>query len=91
MLTRSCLQIIGGLHLGTPDLVDRIEPTVDFFASRLRPSPTYILPMHCTGFGAKIALECALGEACVPASTGMRVQIDGTPEAEKAMFAPVLV
>ena len=65
-----------GLHLGTPNLADRIEPTVDFFANKLRPSPTYILPMHCAGFPAKAALERALGDGVVAAGTGIHVQVD---------------
>ncbi|KAF7797906.1 hypothetical protein EIP86_009112 [Pleurotus ostreatoroseus] len=83
-------QIIGGLHLGGPELADRIEPTVDFFANKLRPSPTYILPMHCSGFAVKVALEQALGDGCVPASTGMRIEVVGSPESEKVMFPPVI-
>ncbi|KAH9944682.1 beta-lactamase-like protein [Amylocystis lapponica] len=80
--------IIGGLHLATPDLADRIAPTVDFFANKLRPSPTYVLPMHCTGFPAKVALEHALGEGVVPAGVGMKVEVTGDWEAEPKIFAP---
>ncbi len=78
------------MHLASPDLLDRIEPTVDFFANKMRPSPTYVLPMHCTGFTAKVALEKALGEGCVPAGTGMRVEVTGDREADKTVFAPVV-
>lgn len=81
-------QVIGGLHLAGTELVERIPPTVDFLANKLRPSPTYVLPMHCTGFAAKIALEDALGEACVPAGVGHKVTIPGTPETEQMMHAP---
>ncbi|KAI0081300.1 hypothetical protein K474DRAFT_1672045 [Panus rudis PR-1116 ss-1] len=87
MLTR--VQIVGGLHLATPDLVDRIEPTVDFLANKLRPAPMYVLPMHCSGFACKIALEKALGEGCVPAGTGIKVALDGNRELEtKGMVIP---
>ena len=86
----TCPQIIGGLHLAGAELAYRIPPTIDFFANKLKPSPTYILPMHCTGFGAKVALEKALGEGCVPAGTGMRVEVLGSKEAEKAMHPPTI-
>ena len=84
------LQIIGGLHLGGPELAYRIEPTVDFFANKLRPSPTYVLPMHCSGFPAKVALERALGDACIAAGTGMKVEVVGDQEAESLIFPPVV-
>ncbi|KAI0790780.1 beta-lactamase-like protein [Abortiporus biennis] len=82
--------VIGGLHLATPDLTDRIAPTVDFLANKLRPAPTYILPMHCSGFKAKVALEHALGEGCVPAGTGIRVEVSGDWKAEKILFPPTI-
>lgn len=68
----------------------RIEPTVGFFANKMKPSPTYVLPMHCTGFTAKVALEKALGEGCVPAGTGIRVEVIGDREADKTIFPPVI-
>ncbi|KAF9051239.1 hypothetical protein BDZ89DRAFT_1057083 [Hymenopellis radicata] len=64
--SRPVYMIIGGLHLATPDLVPRIPPTVEFLSQQLKPAPTYILPMHCSGFNAKVALESAFGEGCVP-------------------------
>ncbi|KAJ3476042.1 hypothetical protein NLI96_g11429 [Meripilus lineatus] len=82
--------IIGGLHLASSDLLYRIAPTVEFFSTKMRPSPTYVLPMHCTGFTAKVALEKALGEGCVPASTGMRIEVVGDREVDKGMFPPVV-
>ncbi|PCH43466.1 hypothetical protein WOLCODRAFT_132776 [Wolfiporia cocos MD-104 SS10] len=85
---RPIYMIIGGLHLAGTEFVPRIEPTVDFLANRLRPAPTYVLPMHCSGFAVKIALEKALGEGCVPAGVGHKVEVDGDWEAEKAMFPP---
>ncbi|EKM54130.1 uncharacterized protein PHACADRAFT_174622 [Phanerochaete carnosa HHB-10118-sp] len=83
--------IVGGLHLGGPELADRIEPTVNFFANKLRPSPTYILPMHCSGFGVKIALEKAFGDGCVPTGAGVHVKVDGSPEDEAAIFPPLIM
>ena len=46
--------------------------------------------MHCSGFGVKVALEKALGGGCVPVGTGIRVEVQGTPESEAVMFAPVI-
>ena len=84
------LQIIGGLHLGGPELAERIAPTVDFLSTRLRPAPTYILPMHCSGFSVKVALQHALGEGCVPAGVGISIQLHGDATAEKHLFPPVI-
>ena len=70
-------QVIGGLHLSTPDLEYRIAPTVEFLAENVQPSPTYVLPMHCTGFGAKVALRKAMGESCVQAGVGMKIVVQG--------------
>ncbi|KAI0093388.1 metallo-beta-lactamase protein [Irpex rosettiformis] len=89
-LNRPIYMIIGGLHLSTPDLQERIAPTVDFLANKLRPAPNYVLPMHCSGFNAKVELERALGDGCVPAGTGAKVDVTGDPTAEKQMFAPVI-
>lgn len=75
-------QVVGGLHLASADLYPRIEPTVSFFSTSLRPSPTYILPMHCTGWKAKVALEKELGEGIVPTGVGHRVEIQGEEEHE---------
>ena len=80
-------QIVGGLHLAGTELTERIPPTVDFLSNKMRPAPTYILPMHCSGFVAKVALEEAFGEGCVPAGVGNRVIVQESPESEKVMFA----
>ena len=80
-------QIVGGLHLAGSELVERIPPTVNFLSRQLRPSPTYILPMHCSGFAAKLALEEAFGEGRVPTGVGNRVVVQGSPESEKFMHA----
>ncbi|KAI0812354.1 beta-lactamase-like protein [Irpex lacteus] len=89
-LKRPVYMIIGGLHLCTPDLLERIAPTVDFLAYKLRPAPTYVLPMHCSGFDCKVALERAFGEGCVPAGTGVKVDINGDSAAEARMFPPAI-
>jgi 7,8-dihydropterin-6-yl-methyl-4-(beta-D-ribofuranosyl)aminobenzene 5'-phosphate synthase len=81
------LQIAGGLHLAGPELADRIKPTVTFLSNDLIPAPTYVLPMHCSGFAVKVALEAALGEGCVPAGAGHTVTINGVPD-DNAVLRP---
>ena len=82
---------MGGLHLGGPELAVRIQPTVDFLSRQLDPPPAYILPMHCTGFRAKVALAAAFGEGCVPAGVGMKIEIheDRGGDASMATDSPV--
>jgi len=75
------------LHLAGPELADRIKPTVNFLSDDLIPAPTYVLPMHCSGFAVKVALEAALGEGCVPAGTGHTVTINGVPD-DNAILQP---
>lgn len=82
--------IIGGLHLSSPDLIERIKPTVDFLTNKLRPAPTYVLPMHCSGFDCKVALEHALGQGCVPAGVGLKVEVEGDRGLDSALFAPTM-
>lgn len=86
--SRPIYMIIGGLHLGSADLAPRIGPTVDFLVHQLRPGPTYILPMHCSGFHCKVALESALGEGCVPAGVGVRVEVHGDRDLEDRLSRP---
>jgi 7,8-dihydropterin-6-yl-methyl-4-(beta-D-ribofuranosyl)aminobenzene 5'-phosphate synthase len=83
------MQIIGGLHLAGPESAPRVPLTVDFLSKQLRPSPTYVVPMHCSGFQSKIALEAAFGERCVPAGVGVRVDVVGDRERDKELFPPV--
>ncbi|KAF8622674.1 hypothetical protein AX15_006780 [Amanita polypyramis BW_CC] len=85
---RPVYMIIGGLHLAGPEFDSRLGPTVDFLSRGLKPAPTYILPMHCSGFRTKVALEAALGEGCVPAGVGHRVDITGNREEESRLFPP---
>ncbi|EGO25584.1 hypothetical protein SERLADRAFT_348468 [Serpula lacrymans var. lacrymans S7.9] len=79
-----------GLHLAGPELTNRISPTVEFLSQELRPAPMYILPMHCSGFQAKIALETAFGEGCVPAGVGIKVDVLGNREVNKRMMYSAL-
>lgn len=86
--SRPNYMIVGGLHLAGPELADRIKPTVDFLSRDLVPAPTYVLPMHCSGFSTKVALEAALGEGCVPAGVGHHVIINGSPADEGILRPP---
>ncbi|KIK67304.1 hypothetical protein GYMLUDRAFT_37388 [Collybiopsis luxurians FD-317 M1] len=88
--SRPIYMIIGGLHLAGDSMTPRIEPTVEWLSKRLSPSPTYILPMHCTGFAAKVALEQAFGEGTVPAGVGVRVEVTGDREYDKRLASPVI-
>ena len=63
--------------------------TVEFLSKQLRPAPTYVLPMHCSGFQAKTALEAAFGEGCVPAGVGLKVEIVGDRAQDANVFPPV--
>ncbi|KIJ07141.1 hypothetical protein PAXINDRAFT_140191 [Paxillus involutus ATCC 200175] len=87
--SRPIYMVIGGLHLAGPELVPRIPHTVNFLANELRPAPTYILPMHCSGFRCKVALEHAFGEGCVPAGVGMKVQVRGDREGDNRLLPAV--
>jgi len=88
-LAETIAQVIGGLHLAGPELVPRIPHTVDFLANELRPSPMYVLPMHCSGFQSKIALERAFGDGCVPGGVGMKVEIRGDREGDAKLLPAV--
>jgi 7,8-dihydropterin-6-yl-methyl-4-(beta-D-ribofuranosyl)aminobenzene 5'-phosphate synthase len=76
-LQRPIYMVIGGLHLAGPELLPRIQPTIEFL-QQLNPPPKYILPMHCSGFQCKVALEDAFGSTVVPAGVGMKVVVEAT-------------
>lgn len=71
--TRPLLAVIGGYHLGGTGMTDRIPDTVKYFAEELQPRANFLVPMHCTGFEAKVALSKALGSSVVPAGSGSRM------------------
>lgn len=73
---RPIYAVVGGLHLAGPELAPRIVPTVDYLKNKVNPPPTYVLPLHCTGLAAKVALVNAFGDGCVAAGVGMRARID---------------
>ncbi|KAF8894949.1 beta-lactamase-like protein [Gymnopilus junonius] len=86
LFQRPIYMVIGGLHLAGPEFGPRIPMTVDFLSNKLRPAPTYVLPMHCSGFQAKLALEKAFGEGCVPAGVGIKFDMLGNKDADKLLF-----
>ena len=59
--------LIGGFHLGSRSMLDRIAPTVEGIAAF---DPTYLVPAHCTGFRATHALAERLPEALIPNTVG---------------------
>jgi 7,8-dihydropterin-6-yl-methyl-4-(beta-D-ribofuranosyl)aminobenzene 5'-phosphate synthase len=60
--------------------------TVEFLSETLRPAPTYILPMHCSGFEVKLALEKALGAGCVPAGVGHKIHLESDREIDDRLL-----
>jgi 7,8-dihydropterin-6-yl-methyl-4-(beta-D-ribofuranosyl)aminobenzene 5'-phosphate synthase len=81
-------KIIGGLHLAGKEYAERIPLTVDFLSNKMKPSPSYILPMHCSGFQAKIALEKAFGDGCIPCSTGMKMELWADRSMDDRLYCP---
>ncbi len=61
--------IIGGFHLGGKALEPMIAPTV---ADIVTLAPSVLVPAHCTGFNAKVALSHALPDAFISNSVGTR-------------------
>jgi metal-dependent hydrolase (beta-lactamase superfamily II) len=70
-LTRA--QVIGGLHLAGPELLNRIAPTVSYLSDDARPE--FVVPLHCTGLRAKVALANTFGDRCVAGGVGIQVSI----------------
>lgn len=64
--------IIGGFHLGGKALEPMIAPTV---ADTVALAPSVLVPAHCTGFRANVALSRALPDAFIPNSVGTRFTI----------------
>jgi len=67
--TKKVYAVIGGFHLsGAPDTT--INKTIEMFREI---DPTYIIPMHCTGFKAISRISTELREKFVLSTVGMRV------------------
>jgi len=65
--------VIGGMHLGKAS-PERMERTIE----ALRPlAIPRLIPAHCTGFNAAAQLRQAFGDACQPATVGLRIELDG--------------
>ena len=66
------LAIIGGFHLNGVVFEAVIPPTV---AALQEIAPTHIVPAHCTGLPAQIALSAAMPEAFVTPAVGTRLEL----------------
>ena len=62
--------IIGGFHLGGTLFEAVVPPTV---AALQEIAPSHILPAHCTGWPAQVALSAAMPEAFVTPAVGTRL------------------
>ena len=64
--------IIGGFHLGGTLFEAVVPPTV---AALQEIAPSHILPAHCTGWPAQVALSAAMPEAFVTPAVGTRLDL----------------
>jgi len=54
--------IMGGFHLTGPDFAHAVEPTIEAFQAL---SPQHVVPAHCTGRAATLAIEKAMPDAFI--------------------------
>jgi len=64
--------IVGGFHLGGVLFEAIIPPTV---AALQEIAPSHILPAHCAGWAAQVALSAAMPEAFVTPAVGTRLEL----------------
>ncbi len=64
--------ILGGFHLSGVVFEAVIPPTV---AALREIAPSHIVPAHCTGFSAQVALSAAMPEAFVSPAVGTRLEL----------------
>jgi 7,8-dihydropterin-6-yl-methyl-4-(beta-D-ribofuranosyl)aminobenzene 5'-phosphate synthase len=64
--------VIGGMHLRTAS-PERIEATVRALAER---GVSRVVPCHCTGLEATMALVRELGDRCTPGHVGAVLELD---------------
>lgn len=69
--------VVGGLHLVPVEQQPAVE-TVDFLSRRIRPTPEYVLPLHCTGLEPRAMLRAKMGKRVVSGGVGMKVVVEGT-------------
>ncbi|MGL4176751.1 MAG: MBL fold metallo-hydrolase, partial [Dermatophilaceae bacterium] len=67
--------VVGGFHLNVPDATALLPRTI---GALRRLSPDWIVPSHCTGWGAHAALAHTFPEQCVPGSVGTRLHFGAT-------------
>jgi 7,8-dihydropterin-6-yl-methyl-4-(beta-D-ribofuranosyl)aminobenzene 5'-phosphate synthase len=68
--------VIGGFHLTGAIFEPLIAPTV---AALIEVRPAVLVPQHCTGWKAHLALARALPQAYTPNSVGTRLEMVGEP------------
>ncbi|MEO8329102.1 MAG: MBL fold metallo-hydrolase, partial [Candidatus Nanopelagicales bacterium] len=64
--------VMGGFHLSGRLFEPAIPPTVAALAAE---SPLFVVPAHCTGWTAQLALAAGLPEAFTPNSVGSRFEL----------------
>ena len=64
--------IIGGFHLGGVLFEAVIPPTV---AALQEIAPSHIVPAHCAGWPAQVALSAAMPEAFITPAVGTRLEL----------------
>jgi 7,8-dihydropterin-6-yl-methyl-4-(beta-D-ribofuranosyl)aminobenzene 5'-phosphate synthase len=64
--------VLGGFHLSGPVFEPIIPATVAALAAE---SPTIVVPAHCTGWKAQMALATGVRDAFVPNSVGSRFEL----------------
>ncbi|MFP4088343.1 MAG: MBL fold metallo-hydrolase [Desulfobacteraceae bacterium] len=68
--TEKVFAVMGGFHLGGPDMAPGIEPTVRALQGI---DPTYVIPTHCTGREAVLAVEQALPDRFILNMSGTKL------------------
>jgi 7,8-dihydropterin-6-yl-methyl-4-(beta-D-ribofuranosyl)aminobenzene 5'-phosphate synthase len=66
----SIYTVMGGFHLSGPDMEPAIEPTI---AELKKINPTYVIPTHCTGRNAIMAVEESLPDQFILNMSGTKL------------------
>lgn len=66
--------VMGGFHLGGPDMAPVIDPTVKAIKEI---DPTYVIPTHCTGREAVMAIERQLPDRFILNMSGTKLTFAG--------------
>ncbi|MGM0425960.1 MAG: MBL fold metallo-hydrolase [Thermodesulfobacteriota bacterium] len=68
--TEKIFAVMGGFHLGGPDMAPVIDPTVKALTEI---DPTYVIPTHCTGREAVMAIERQMPDRFVLNMSGTKL------------------